>query len=211
MCRPIDENPDRRTLEAVTLTIATLIVIWCARGIWLLAASICLTLVAVFILWKHAENSQTLGIGLKEFKSALIAWKWWFLGLAVVSLALGVWRMFSIHVLLHAGSYLVWCCFQQFLYQNVIYKGIRAKLGSTKTSQLLAGLVFSSFHLPNPVLVPATLFWGTVSSRLFERQSSIFALGLLQMLLSDLLHRSTPFSWHHGFKVGPYYFLQSFV
>jgi len=205
MRRPIDENPDRRALEAVALVVATQIVIWCARGIWLLVASIGLTLIALFILWTYAETAQSLGIGWKEFKSALKAWKWWFVGLAVTSLALGVWRMLSLHTLLRAGSYLIWCCFQQFLYQNVIYKGIRAKLGPTTASQSIAGLFFASLHLPNPVLVPATLLWGAFSSRLFERQASIFALGLLQMLLSDLLHWSTPFSYHHSFKVGPYY------
>src|SRR5262249_21972848 len=154
-------------------------------------------LIALFILWIHFETVESLGLSWNAFKSALDAWKWWLVGLALASFALGVWRMLSIHTLLRAGSYFIWCCFQQFLYQNVIYKGIRAKLGPTTTSQSLSGLAFSSFHLPNPVLVPATLLWGAVSSRLFERQPSIFALGLLQMLLSDLLHWSTPFSYHH--------------
>jgi hypothetical protein len=201
----IDKNPNRRVFEALAFTGATLVVIWRAHGVWLVVASATLTLIALLLFWIHAETIQSLGVGWKELKSALIAWKWWFVVIFAVAVILVGRRSFSIHGLARTSTYLAWCCFQQFLYQNIAYKGVRAKWGPTTFSQVLAGLLFSSVHLPNPVLTPATLIWGILSSRLFERQPSILALGLLQMLLSALLNWSTPFAYHHGFRIGPHY------
>jgi hypothetical protein len=203
----IDQHPNRRAFEATALTAATLIVIWCTRGLWLLLSSIALTSIAVFTLRRHDETLDTLGLGWNELRSAVIAWKWWLLGIAALTLGLRAGRPHFKEWLLSACVYFVWCCFQQFLYQNVIYKGMREKLGPGAASQSLAGLLFAALHLPNPVLVPATLIWGTVSSNLFERQRSVLLLGLIQTLLSNLLRWSMPFSWHHNFKVGPAYFL----
>ena len=89
------------------------------------------------------------------------------------------------------------------LLQNMIYRRLRAGFGATWGTWVVAGALFALAHLPNPVLVPATLVWGAVSARLFERWSSVIAIALLQTLLSGLLYWMAPLRLSHEFRVGP--------
>ena len=108
-------------------------------------------------------------------------------------------------LLFRGAVYFAWCVVQQLLLQNMIYRRVRSALGATPGAALLSGVLFAAAHLPNPVLVPATLVWGTIAARLFEWRPSIIAIALLQTLLSSLLFWLTPVAWHHQFRVGPGY------
>jgi len=101
------------------------------------------------------------------------------------------------------GAYLSWCLLQQVLLQHLIYLRVRSTLGPTWTASILTGALFAIAHLPNPVLVPATFVWGIVSTRIFERHTSIIVLGVAQTLLSGMLLWLTPLALNHRFRVGP--------
>ena len=102
--------------------------------------------------------------------------------------------------------YFVWCVVQQLLLQNMIYRRLRAGFGAVLGTWILTGALFAAAHLPNPVLVPATLLWGAISARLFERWPSVIAIALLQTLLSGLLYWIAPLRLSHEFRVGPGYY-----
>lgn len=105
----------------------------------------------------------------------------------------------------HAMLYCAWCVLQQLLYQNMVCKRLRESTGPSWKSRILAGSLFGAVHLPNPVLTPATMVWGTLSGYLFEESPSVGALGLMQFLLSTSLFWVTPIRWNHDFRVGPGY------
>ena len=65
--------------------------------------------------------------------------------------------------------------------------------------------MFAAAHIPNPILVPATFLWGTVSTRLFEARPSVPVLGVTQALLSAMLYVLTPVALNGQFRVGPGY------
>ena len=65
--------------------------------------------------------------------------------------------------------------------------------------------MFAAAHIPNPILVPATFLWGTVSTRLFEARPSVPVLGVTQALLSAMLYVVTPVALNGQFRVGPGY------
>jgi membrane protease YdiL (CAAX protease family) len=68
--------------------------------------------------------------------------------------------------------YACWCVFQQLLLQNMTYRRLRSGLGASWSTLSIAGAMFALAHIPNPILVPATFVWGTVSARLFEPHPS---------------------------------------
>ena len=102
----------------------------------------------------------------------------------------------------HAMLYCIWCVMQQLLFQNMVAKRIRSAMGASWKSWLLAGSLFGVVHLPNPVLMPATVFWGALSAFLFEECPSVTALGLIHFVLSTCLFWVTPVSWNHNFRSG---------
>jgi hypothetical protein len=187
--------------EAFAFTAVVLIDIWFlhSRTWWGDA------LVGVFALVSFAAHRESLGVGIRELVTALRAWR---VVLLISAAAVVVGLLFASHPLdlLYRGVvYFAWCVLQQLLLQNMIYRRVRSALGPTGKAALLSGVLFAAAHLPNPVLAPATLVWGTVSTRLFERRQSIIAIALLQTLLSSLLIWVTPVAWHHQFRVGPGY------
>lgn len=196
---------DRGAWEALAFTAATLAYIWALRfyagwTLWLLVAW------ATASILRRSETLDEAGLSPRRAAVALAAWKYaWLLALPALAAVLGA-RLLEPPLLLRAGVYFLWCCIQQTVYQNLVYRRMRAGWGPGPRSWTLAGLAFGLVHLPNPVLVPATAVWGAVSSRLFERWRSLPALALAQTILSSLLYETTPRDWHHGFRVGPGYF-----
>jgi hypothetical protein len=191
-------------LEALAFTAAVLLYIWIFRvrdpwTVWLLVAS-------VAVSYKiHRETLDTFGLSPRNFLHAVADWRYLWLG-ALLGLALALQdRLTDPRLLTRGALYFAWCCGQQAVYQNLVYRRIKASVGRSPPPWLLSGVIFGLVHWPNPVLIPATAFWGAISSYLFERWPSIVALALVQLMFSSLLYELTPWDWHHGFRVGPGY------
>ena len=73
----------------------------------------------------------------------------------------------------------------------------------TWQAALLAGVLFSALHWPNPVLVPLTLVGGTAMAGLFARERNILPLAAGQAVLGALVWWAFPLAWHHSMRVGP--------
>lgn len=187
--------------EAFAFTAVVLIDIWFlhSRTWWGDA------LPGVFALISFAAHRELLGFGLRDLEEALRAWRMMVLISAAAVFVGLLFKSHPLNLLLRGIVYFAWCVVQQLLLQNMIYRRIRSGLGATRSAAFLGGVLFAAAHLPNPVLVPATLIWGTISTRLFERRPSIIAIALLQTLLSSLLIWLTPVAWNHQFRVGPGY------
>jgi hypothetical protein len=191
-------------VEALAFTAAVLAYIWVFRfrapwTLWLLVGW------AVAALAVHRETLDSAGFSARHFAQAVADWRYLWLG-ALLALALALQeRLIDPQLLARGALYFSWCCAQQAIYQNLVYRRVRASLGAESQGWLVSGMIFGLVHWPNPVLVPATALWGALSSYLFERWPSVFALGLVQFLFSALLYELTPWGWHHGFRVGPRY------
>lgn len=191
----------RSLLEAFAFTAVVLLDIWVlhSRTWWGDA------LPGIFALVSLLLHREPLGLGMREFIEALIAWRFVFAGCAAVVIAGCFLTAHPLYLLYRGGAYFLWCVLQQMLLQSMIYRRIRIVLGASWSASLLSGMLFAAAHIPNPVLVPATFFWGTMATRLFERRPTILAIALLQTLLSSLLIWLTPPGLHHQFRVGPGY------
>ena len=194
--------------EALVFTVAVILYIWVLRAAF--PSSIWAFVLAVLVSFKQrSETVGSVGLSGRAFLSALAGWKIWWLLSITATITLGWGRAFSAEWMSRGLLYFLWCLVQQLVYQNMVYQRFREALGPCWESWAISGTLFASTHLPNPVLVPATLLWGTLSSRLFEREASVPALALLQFLLSTVLLWVTPPGWHRNFRVGPGYFRAS--
>lgn len=192
-------------VEAAAFFAGVMLYIW-----WLLAIApytVVFLLFAMFYSFrKHAEDVDSLGLSIQAFGRALE--RWWIVWLLLIPTVcwLGWYRLSIPGAVWHGVLYFFWCILQQLAYQKMIFDRLREGLGPTRKARFLSGALFAVVHVPNPVLVPATFFWGTLSSYLFERTPSVLALGCAQFLLSSLLYLISPLVWNHGFRVGPDYF-----
>jgi hypothetical protein len=100
-----------------------------------------------------------------------------------------------------AFGYLIWTFEQQFMLQSFFFLRLELLLGSRKAVWAAAGL-FAVAHLPNPVLVPATLVAGLVFCELFCRYRNIYTLAIAQAILGMCLAAAVPESLHHHMRVG---------
>jgi len=193
-------------IEALAFAAAVFLYIWVLRPsagwtLWLLVAW-----AGSALAW-HGETLDSLGLSPRRSVETVAAWRYfWLAALLALGLVLRE-RLAEPRLLVQGGAYFLWCCIQQTVYQNLVYRRVRQSLGAGQEAWLLSGLIFGFVHLPNPVLVPATALWGAASSYLFERQPSIPALAVVQVTLSSLLYNLIPWEWHHGFRVGPGYFV----
>ncbi len=191
--------------EAAAFFAGVMIYIW-----WLQAIApytvVFLLLAMVFSFRQHSETVTSLGLGFRVFRRTLERW-WIVWVLLIPTIAwLGWYRLKIPGAVLHGALYFFWCILQQLAYQKMVFDRLRERIHWPGRTRAVSGLLFAIVHVPNPVLVPATFFWGTLSSYLFERTSSVIALGCAQFLLSSLLYLITPLAWNHGFRVGPDYF-----
>lgn len=162
-------------------------------------------LVGLFAAISFAAHRELCGLGIQELRDALRAWRV-VLAISAAAVIAGLFlKTHPLNLLARGGVYFAWCVLQQLLFENMIYRRIRGALGATVSAALLSGALFGAVHAPNPVLLPATLVWGTAAALLFERHPSVIAIALLQTLFSSLLIWLTPVAWNHQFRVGPGY------
>jgi membrane protease YdiL (CAAX protease family) len=100
-----------------------------------------------------------------------------------------------------ALGYLFWALQQEFMLQSFFFNRLERALGSGKAVWIAAGL-FALAHVPNPVLVPATLLGGLVFCKLFQRYRNIYMLVVAQTILGICLAAAVPETVHRHMRVG---------
>ena len=160
----------------------------------------------------HHDTLRGLGLGLTELRSsaqiilplAVIAYLPMLLyGFAHHSLALlrPHWRILG--PLLGYGS---WCLCQQYLAQSYYHNRLMLIIRNRHVSSALLGIMFSFAHLPNLLLMIATLIAGIVFAEVFARHRNIWPLALAQAVGGLLLAAVAPDALIHHMRVGPGYF-----
>jgi len=190
--------------EGIAFSVVVILYIWFRPLWWSWSLLIPLALVAASFVW-HSETAASLGLSFRAAWDAIAAWRWWLVAVLVPAVLLALWQDTPRHLVYRWFGYLCWCIVQQLLLQNMAYRRLREGLGASWRTSAYAGALFGAAHMPNPVLMPATFLWGTVSTRMFEARRSVPVLGVCQALLSASLYSITPVALNGQFRVGPGY------
>jgi len=102
----------------------------------------------------------------------------------------------------HATGYVLWAFQQQFILQDYFLLRLLRILPRKRQALIVAAVLFSTAHLPNPILMPLTLVWGLVSCTVFLRRRNLYALGLAHGILGLSIAISLPDTITHHMMVG---------
>lgn len=161
----------------------------------------------VVTAWLRRRHHQTHGLGLQGFLPSL-----WIVGASLVLFFSGIavaHRMHTLHRLygpmpmgLHILGYAIWALMQQFILQ--IYVLLRLlRMGLRRApAVILSAVLFAAAHIPNPLLIVLTLFWGAACCLLFLRYRNLYTLALAHGILGMCLAVTVPNSVHHHMRVG---------
>ncbi|MCI0354655.1 MAG: CPBP family glutamic-type intramembrane protease [Acidobacteria bacterium] len=167
-----------------------------AAGIWI-----------VGVMFLRRPRIDTLGLGSQGLRSSL-----WIVpaasALAAVMLAAAnaagtlhgvpasplAWQ--------RALLYLPWTFAQQFLVQSFFFLRLEHVLGSGGRAVAGAAVLYSAAHVPNPVLLPATLLAGLFFCQAFRRYRNLYPLAIAHALLGLATLMSVPEHLHRHMRVG---------
>ncbi|HWE84628.1 MAG TPA: CPBP family glutamic-type intramembrane protease [Terracidiphilus sp.] len=210
MTGPRDEVAERgRRLVALELAIGYgLIVatIWTPRPqqAWLWWASV--LWIAVSTWWSFP------GWAAMGFRRAGFAASVWVVAAAGVFAACAVVAGAHLHTL-HAphglrawvltfGGYTVWSFVQQFLLQGYFLFRLLRLLPRREWAAVAAAGIFALAHVPNPILAPVTLVWGTVACLVFLRCRNLYPLMMAHAILGITVAITVPGPVIHNMRVG---------
>lgn len=170
---------------------------------WYVVATMTLILCVV---WSRPRVNE-LGVGGRGFLAAC-----WVLPVAAVvssAILLIAWQAGSLRVLygrepvyLHGMGYAIWALEQQFILNSFFYRRFENLMGDNVRALVATAVLFSLVHIPNPVLVPATLIAGLFFVAAFQKFRNIYPLAVAHALLGLTLAVSIPDHWIHHMRVG---------
>lgn len=171
--------------------------------------------VALAVAWTFSERHPWPAVGLNP---ASIRGGWWIAPVGAVIagiILLAAWRWHTLRppsaatpvVCLGIALSLIWAFAQQFLAQSFFFLHFEYLLGSGRRAVIATALLFSSAHIPNPVLVPVTLAGGLILSELFRRHRTLYLLAVAHAFVALALAISVPESILHDMRVGIGYLL----
>jgi len=103
-------------------------------------------------------------------------------------------------------GYGCWCAFQQYLTQSYFHNRLMLVIRNRHLSSGAVGIMFSATHIPNLILMVATLVAGFVFAEVFARHRNIWPLALAQAVGGLVLAAVAPDALIHHMRVGPGYF-----
>lgn len=165
--------------------------------------------VALAVAWTFSDRRPWPDVGLNP---ASIRRGWWIapIGAAVAALILlAAWRSHTLRlpagtlvVCLNVMLSLIWAFAQQFLAQSFFFLHFEQLLRTGPRAVIATALLFSSAHIPSPVLVPVTLAGGLILSELFRRHRTLYLLAVAHALVALALAISVPETLLHDMRVG---------
>lgn len=183
-----------------------LLVIWTPRPwqrfLWVLAAAF-----IVAITWSSSDSRNDMGLRAANLLRSL-----WVAAAAMGAAAIAMVVAARLHTLNMPPSplrfvetyigYAIWSFGQQFLLQAVFLSRLLRLAPKPLSAAVLAALVFSAAHLPNPILAPVTLLFGFAACLVFLRYRNLYSLALAHAILGITISTTIPGPVLHNMRVG---------
>jgi hypothetical protein len=183
-----------------------LLVLWAPRPWQKLSWWIAAIAIAVMIS-RSFGGLKAMGLSGENFFRSL-----WVVGLALLGTAAAVAFAYTRHTLQLPGSpvlffksyagYAIWAFGQQFLLQCFFLSRFLRLLPNQRRGAAVAAAVFAAAHLPNPILVLVTLFWGFGACLVFLRYRNLYTLAMAHAILGITIGITVPGPVDHNMRVG---------
>ena len=150
-------------------------------------------------------TGKEMGLGFPPLRGSLLILGWGILfaaGIPIIGISTGL-RFPPVRIVPWQGAwqYALWALMQQFALQSFFYLRMESLLGSRRAVGA-AALLFSTVHLPSPVLTVGTLLGGLFFCEMFRRYRNIVPLGLVHALLGLTIAASFSDTILHRMRVG---------
>jgi membrane protease YdiL (CAAX protease family) len=173
----------------------------------------CWIVIPALMLLSHLlrrESPPSLGFQIQNLRSGLIKLTPALILIALVLLAAGV-AMHTLRPIGFAGAlfslaiYLPWGLVQEYALNGYFLNRLDAALPQ-RAASLLAALLFSAVHAPNPFLLAVTLPLGWVATLIYRRTRNLYVLGIAHAIVGMLLFLVVPDSVSRHLRIGPGWF-----
>jgi hypothetical protein len=166
----------------------------------------------VFITWvllttlAQGKSLRALGLGITGLRGAAIA-----IPIALIAaglILLASWRfgtlrpLYGSRPLPHALGYSLWAMIQEFILNSFFFLTLEELLPRARDAAIVAVMLFTLAHIPNPVLMVGTLLLSTLFVTLFRRYRNIYPLGIAHAILGLTLAIALPDSVLRHMRVG---------
>ncbi|HTV04721.1 MAG TPA: CPBP family intramembrane glutamic endopeptidase [Acidobacteriaceae bacterium] len=128
--------------------------------------------------------------------------------LAVVAVAVSA-RLHTLHApdapllfVRRFWTYGVWAVLQEFLLLDFFLLRLLRLLPNKTAAVLTTVGLFTLAHIPNPVLMPLVVVWGSVACAVFLRYRNVYTLGLAHAVLGICVAITVPGRTDHNMRVG---------
>jgi len=203
----IAERSRRREIAEIAVGYGLILfVVWAPRPwqkmFWWVAA-----IAIAVIVSRSFEGLKPMGLTAKNFFRSL-----WVVGLALLGTAVAVAIAAARHTLQVPGTpvlfvktyagYAIWAFAQQFLLQCFFLPRFLRLFPNARLGAAVAAVIFAVAHLPNPILVPVTLFWGFAACLVFLQYRNLYTLAMAHAILGITIGLTVPGPVDHNMRVG---------
>ena len=204
---PVAAGRKRRDLLELSVGYGLiLLVIWTSSPwqrwfYWAAVAWILLVTALSFNGWK------AMGLGISGFWRSL-----WVVGVALLVVAVAVSLASSFHTLhmphdpvmfvRRFWGYGIWALLQQFLLQDFVLLHLLRLLPGRMAAVIGAAGLFALAHVPNPILTPAALIWGSAACLIFLKYRNVYTLGIAHAIFGICIAIAVPGPMDHNMRVG---------
>jgi hypothetical protein len=158
----------------------------------------------------HRESPRSLGFGLHNLRHCLHELGPLLLLIALLLLTAGFLlrttrRIGFDDAFFAAAAYLPWGILQQYALNGYFLNRLKGAV-SARAASLIAAVLFSLAHTPNPFLMVITLPLAWCATLLYRRSRNLYLLGIAHAAIGLLLFLVVPDSVSHHLRVGPGWF-----
>ncbi len=200
-------NRNRRDLVEFCVGYALiLVVIWTPRP-WQKLSYYVAAAFLVTVLVLARPGWKAMGLRPSEVVGSL-----WLVGVALFASAVAVVVARWMHTLHPPGGplmlverywgYALGACVQQFLLQNFFLPRLLRLMRGPGSAALVAAVMFSLAHVPNPILTVITFFWGLAACLFFLRYRNLYTLVIAHTILGITVATTVPGPVIRNMRVG---------
>jgi hypothetical protein len=179
--------------------------LWTAAQTQQAFSLICLGwVVGTTIAERHSLDDLGLGVrGLRGASIALLFTAVAFAIMVTIAAALGtLGQIHGAHAVRSGTGYIVWSFLQEFLLNSYFFLGFEKLLGGSRKAMWASVFLFVFAHIPNPVLMLATLVLSFTFVSIFRRYRNVYPLGLGHAILGMTIAICVPARILEHMRVG---------